>query len=208
MARFAAALCAFLLVVGAGPSVANTPQSASEFIGSLSDTSFARLTEAGLTDDQRAQRFRELFEESFAVQGIARFVMGRHWRGASAEQRTQFTDLFVQTVVGTWANRFRGFSGLDFEVTGETEVKSGRADEKDAIVRTAYLDTDGPVAITWRVANKGTIYKITDVQVEGVSMVTTYREEIATVIRRNGNTVDGLLTAMRKNVENVTDTTL
>jgi len=207
MARFAAVICVFLLVAGAGPASA-VPQSASEFITVLADTSMDRLTAPDLPRAERAQRFRDLFDESFAVTGIARFVMGRHWRSATEEQRDEFVDLLVQIVTNTWAERFREFSRGDFQIVGETAVKSSRADEQDAIMRTAYASDDDGVAINWRVANKGDIYKITDIQVEGVSMVTTYRDEMAAVIRKNGGTIEGLLAEMRQHLANITEPTL
>jgi len=207
MARFAAVICVFLLVAGAGPASA-APQNASEFIAGLADTSMSSLTAPDLPRAERAQRFRDLFEESFAVTGIARFVMGRHWRSATEAQREEFIEFLVQIVTNTWAKRSREFSRGAFQVVGETAVKSSRADEQDAIVRTAYAGDDGGVAINWRVANKGTIYKITDIQVEGVSMVTTYRDEMTAVIRKQGGTVDGLLAEMRQHLANITEPTL
>jgi phospholipid transport system substrate-binding protein len=52
--------------------------------------------------------------------------------------------------------------------------------------------------IDWRlVAEKGT-YKISDVIVEGISMMVTQRSEFASVVQRNGGQVRGLIAMMRE----------
>jgi phospholipid transport system substrate-binding protein len=55
--------------------------------------------------------------------------------------------------------------------------------------------------IAWRVRPKGDSFKIVDVMVEGVSMSQTQRKEYASVIRRNGGQVEGLLAEMRQKVK-------
>ena len=55
-----------------------------------------------------------------------------------------------------------------------------------------------PRRVTWRVANSGTAFKLTDVLVEGASLMQTQRDEIASVIRLNGGKVGGLLAVLRK----------
>ena len=52
--------------------------------------------------------------------------------------------------------------------------------------------------LDWRlVADNGT-YKITDIIVEGISMMTTQRSEFASVVQRNGGQVRGLIAMMRE----------
>ncbi|TMJ66267.1 MAG: ABC transporter substrate-binding protein [Alphaproteobacteria bacterium] len=55
-----------------------------------------------------------------------------------------------------------------------------------------------PMKLDWRlVADNGT-YKITDIIVEGISMMTTQRSEFASVVQRNGGQVRGLIAMMRE----------
>ncbi len=52
--------------------------------------------------------------------------------------------------------------------------------------------------IDWRLVSENGTYKISDVIVEGISMMTTQRSEFASVVQRNGGQVRGLIAMMRE----------
>jgi phospholipid transport system substrate-binding protein len=52
--------------------------------------------------------------------------------------------------------------------------------------------------IDWRLVTENGTYKITDIIVEGISMMTTQRSEFASVVQRNGGQVRGLIAMMRE----------
>ena len=170
---------------------------ASEFVTALADEAITTLSENKLSTDERRQRFRSLFQEGFAVAGIARFALGRYWRNASDSERDEYVRLFEDVIVNVWADRFADYSGQEFAITDAKSAGSGRGDEQAALVRSVFWSSpDSPVRIDWRVANRGEIYKITDVLVEGVSMASTHRDEFTAVVRREG--VRGLLSELRQ----------
>lgn len=170
---------------------------AEQFIESLADEAINTLTTDNLTTDARRDGFREMLNDGFAVNGIARFVMGRYWRQASDEQRDEYLALFEQVIVSVWADRFTEYSGQRFEIVESAMAQSARSDEQATLVRTLFWTApDAPVRIDWRVASNGELYKITDVLIEGVSMAQTYRDEFASVMRRDG--VSGLISDLRE----------
>jgi len=171
----------------------------SEFIRSLADHAIATLTAEGLTSDARRERFRSLFREAFAINGIARFVLGRYWRRASEAERTEYLALFEDVIVNTWADRFSEYSGQEFSVQTAVDAPSAHQAERVAIVRSLfYSDPQTPIHIDWRVASRGDVYKITDVSVEGISMANTQRDEFASVIRSHSGHLSALLDVLRQ----------
>jgi len=52
--------------------------------------------------------------------------------------------------------------------------------------------------IDWRLVAENGTYKISDVIVEGISMMVTQRSEFASVVQRNGGQVRGLIAMMRE----------
>jgi len=107
--------------------------------------------------------------------------------------------LFEDVTVNTWADRFSEYSGQEFTVQDAVDAPSAHQAERVAIVRSLFFsDPQTPIRIDWRVASRGDIYKITDIQVEGISMATTQRDEFASVIRRNGGQIKPLLDILRK----------
>ena len=153
------------------------------------------LTLADLPSKDRDERFRSLLEDNFAVTGIARFALGRHWRSASESERGEYVQLFQDVVVATWAGRFSEYAGQEFDVL-KAEAVDAAGDEKVAVVHSVFFtDPETPVTIDWRVGSDGELYRVTDVVIEGVSMALTYRDEFASVVRKDG--LGGLLTNLR-----------
>jgi phospholipid transport system substrate-binding protein len=142
----------------------------------------------------REARFRELFDKDFDCPGIARFVLGRYWRTASEEEQQEFVKLFEDYVVFVYATRLSNFGGEILKVRGS------RSDGDGVIVSTDVIHPGAapPTKIDWRLVTENGAYKISDIIVEGISMMTTQRSEFASVVQRNGGQVRGLIAMMRE----------
>ncbi len=195
-------LVALSLWVGLGPTPARAQDyvaGSTRFIEQLAEQAIANLSSENLTLPEREAKFRRLFNENFAVNGIARFSLGRYWRRATSREREEYMQLFEDVIVATWAGQFSAYKGQRVRVGQAVAAKSPRADENAALVRSEIQVSDSrSIRVDWRVANKGDIYKIADVLVEGISMVTTQRDEFVSVIRANGGEVEGLLKLLRE----------
>ena len=145
----------------------------------------------------RVARFRQLFSEDFDVPGIARFVLGRYWRVATEPQQQEFVKLFADYIALAYSNRLAEYSGETLHVTGTRPAPDG------SVVSSEIVRPNGapPAKVDWVLTPHDGAYKISDVVVEGVSMVVTQRSEFASVIQRNGGQVQGLITALRQKTE-------
>lgn len=179
---------------------ADTYVDASEkFIRDLADEAIATLSDPTLDKDARRDKFRELFTRAFAVKGIGIYVLGRYRKRATKEELTEYLQLFEDVTVNTWADRFTEYGGQKFEVNGAVATPSPRETEKAAIVQsTFYTAPDSPVAIEWRVASNGTVYKIVDIKVSGLSLAKTQQDEYGQVIRSGGNKISVLIDKLRE----------
>lgn len=188
------------LIIAVSPARADQHLSVSaDFIRSLADRAISTLAKDGQAPEMRRDQFRSLFREGFAINGIARFVLGRYWRRASESDRIEYLALFEDVIVNTWADRFSEYSGQDFTVQDAVDAPSAHEAERVAIVRSVFFsDPQTPIRIDWRVASRGDIYKITDVMVEGISMANTQRDEFSSVIRSNSGQISALLDILRK----------
>ena len=172
-------------------SIAEAP---GEFIEKLADKAVAALTIDDITRMERVRRFRILLKNHFDVRTIGRFVLGRYWRQASEGERTEFLALFEDLIVDTYVDRFAKYSGEVLLVTKTETIK-----DDDSIVFSSINRPNGgpPVGVAWRLRLRNGSYLIIDVMVEGVSMGQAQRSEFASVIRRNGGAVKGLLAKLR-----------
>lgn len=178
--------------LGMAPAQAATaPDGAAQFIKWLAGQAINVLRSPGASLAERETALRNLLAQSFDLQFIGRFAIGRHWRKMGADQRAEYLRLFGAYVLNTYSSRFGGYSGETFSV-----VSARPAGKKDAVVRSLIQRPSGPpIQCDWRVRATGDQYKIIDLTVEGVSMAVTQRSEFSAVIKSNG--IDGLVTALR-----------
>ncbi|MBT3399995.1 MAG: ABC transporter substrate-binding protein [Rhodospirillaceae bacterium] len=200
IARFTPAFVIVVALLFAAPAArADQHLDASvSFIKTLSERAISTLTDTDISGQERRTQFRNLFREGFAVDGIARFALGRYWRSASKQEREEYLVLFEDVIVNTWADRFSLYSGQAFEVRNASNEPTN-GPEKVALVSSLFFTSPtSPVRIEWRVASQGEIIKIVDVKLEGISMANTQRDEFNSVIRNGGRNLSALLARLRK----------
>jgi len=117
-----------------------------------------------------------------------RFVMGRSWSQASAEQKKRLVAEFRRLLVRTYANAFHGYGGQAMEVL---PVRM-HPEDTEVTVRNRYLRPGAPpVMVDYAMHKTPEGWKIYDVAVEGISMLMVYRAEFSEALRRAG--VDDLI---------------
>lgn len=175
------------------PSVA-LAETASEFVTVLADSAIQGLADQSLSSDARVRRVYDILAEGFDLPLIGRFVLGAQWRRATAEQRAEYGVLFEQYLVSTYASRLGQYGGESFQIKGEQVVGKN----KDTVVSSEIIQKNGSVTkVDWRVRGSAGAYKVIDIMFEGISLVITQRDEFASVIRREGAGIEGLLAELR-----------
>jgi len=190
MKRFLHAAALLIVVVLAGSARADS--GASDFIQRLTSKAVPELTDQSISVQERRNRFRHIMDDGFDMKAITRYVVGRYWRQASPPQQQELLSLARDYVVQLYADRFKDYSGVKVNISGE------RKEEGWTIVQTVIDQPAGKpqVRLDWRVEASGGKPAVTDMIIEGVSMVTTQRSEFASVIRQNG--VDGLINLLKQ----------
>lgn len=186
-----AVIAAFFIFV----APAQAADSAQAFIESMAGRAVAALTTPDVPRDERIKRFRVLFNDHFAVKGIAKWVLGRYWGKATDAEQAEYVTLFEDYIVASYVDRFAEYAGQSLIV-----VKV--ADDGDGIhivfSEIRLPDTGStPVRVNWRVERTGDNFLVTDVQVEGVSMGSTLRSDFGSIVRGNGGKISALLDVMR-----------
>lgn len=125
----------------------------------------------------------------FDLDTMTRLAVGRHWRDATPAQRAAMTNQFRQLLVRTYTRAYVHSNDVKVQVL---PVKLDRADT-ETTVKTRILFAGGApdVAVDYDMRATGSGWKVYNVTVEGVSLVTAYRAEFAEQIRLGG--IDGLI---------------
>ena len=187
---FATALVAAFLLAPVGSRQAQASDDpAFVFIEDVGGQAVAVLRDkANTTFAEREAAFRAIMVKGFDVPLVSRFVLGRHWKTATEEQRKAYMNIFLDFIVRVYASRFDSYGGEKFAVRSVIADESG-----DKIVRTQVLRPSGgqPVHVDFRVRERKERLKVIDVVVEGISMLHTHRVEFTSVINRKG--IEGLI---------------
>ena len=173
-----------------GPDI----EAAKAFISDLADKTIT-LLQSDQTNDEKQAGFATLLEEGVNTDYVSRFVLGRNWNTATADQREQFRGLFKEYLLANLTERLAGqYDNQSFTV--KNAVPAGT---KDVLVRSEIQQASGqPLAIEWRVRQFGDKWQIIDIAAEGLSLAITQREEYGAVVQRKG--MDGLLSALGEQV--------
>jgi phospholipid transport system substrate-binding protein len=186
-----------LLTLGSGHAARAEPSAdaARALIETVGQDVLEVLRDDGLSEEVKFDRLVTLLNEPIDLDLVARLILGRHWRTASAAQQEEYLELFRAFALHTLASRLDVYGGQNFEITGAKVV--GR---DDALVSTRILSDGPPLAVDWRVRQRADDRIVAiDVIVEGVSLIVTQRSEFGAVIERQG--MDGLLAELRRRAE-------
>lgn len=193
MKRIALMLCLFAsLATGASASMAPD-----ELVKQTADKVLSELTEnrdrLENNPDQLYQMVNEIVLPHFDFERMSRFVLGKHWRDTNPEQQEKFVAEFKTLLVRTYATAL-------FEYTGQEIVyKPFRHEEGDkkAIVKTEIHPQDGPaIPIEYALAQRSEEWKVYDVRIDGLSLVTNYRSQYGRVVQNQG--VDELIASLKE----------
>lgn len=190
-------LTAFFAVLCMNINVAKADVNASEaekFVKKMTDEGIEQIINANVSKEEKQQRFKKLFNDALDLDFIGKYVLGRYWRTASADQKKNFIDTYRELNTKVWSERFDEFKGRNFEFKGTTPSNS----EGQIFVNTIVpMEQGEPATVVWRVKQDGGKQKIIDIIIEKVSLTMANRNEYTTFIKNNGGNIDALITNLQ-----------
>ena len=190
--RTAATAAIFFLAITA--SAVAEDKDPGDFLVALSQRAIAELSDQGIGDAERQERFSDLLEANFDMRAIGRFVIGVYARRASPEDQTAFLAAFKDVLAQRFLPYFRDYRGEAFAVD---EVKSDPTNPKlSLVISNITLANGNDLPVGWRIRRANGSFKIIDVVAEGVSLAITFRSEYTAVLKRSNGDLRGLTTAL------------
>jgi phospholipid transport system substrate-binding protein len=120
-------------------------------------------------------------------------AVGPAWRKATPDQRTRLQEQFRILLVRTYSS---GLSAYRNQTIDYKPLHANPADN-EVLVRSEVKQASAePVSIDYRMARTPEGWKVYDVAIGGVSLVTTYRDSFGQEVRQNG--VDGLIKSLEE----------
>jgi len=142
------------------------------------------------------EKIYQLAEEkilpNFDFERVSRLVLGKAWRKVDDNQKNQFKTEFKTLLLRTYAVALGKYKDQ------QIEYKPLRMNPEDAIatVKTSIIQSGAqPISVDYTLAKiEDGSWKVFDITIENVSLVTNYRSQFASEIKNNG--IDSLISKL------------
>ncbi len=124
---------------------------------------------------------------------MTQLALARDWKQANPAQQKILTDEFHLLLVRTYSKALTEYKDQTINYKPFT-LKAG---ETDVRVRTEIKQSGAGknIELDYFLEKSGTAWKVYDIEVGGISLVTTYRDSFATEVRKSG--IDGLIKSLQ-----------
>jgi len=137
----------------------------------------AQPSDAAESGKRRAE-IRQAAEELFDFDEMSRRLLGQRWMDASPQQQHDFTVLLADLLQGVYLNTLGNVSLAKITFQGETITGSF------AQVRSKMATGNREIAIEYRMLERDGQWAVYDVAVDGVSLVSNYRSQFNSILKR------------------------
>lgn len=135
----------------------------------------------------------------FDFEKMAKLALGKNWRGLSDAQQAKFTDEFRLLLIRTYSTAMLEYSDQEIRfLPFRDDVKTKRVQVDMDIIQTGGPSI--PMSLSLY-QNQNDAWKVYDVKIDGISLVTNYRSTFATEIRNDG--IDKLIERLANKNEKV-----
>jgi phospholipid transport system substrate-binding protein len=139
---------------------------------------------------------RPVLEKYFAFDLIAKSAVGPTWKDFSAEQQKRITELLTELVIRSYADKFEPGDRPKITYAKPVEIDATRRELPSTIT---YAGKNYAVAYKVRLITEA--WRIYDVNIEGISMVSNYRSQFDSLAQKGGATA--IIAALEKNLAEV-----
>lgn len=137
----------------------------------------------------------EILTPQVDMQTASRLALGKHWRTATSEQREQFTEEFRNLLVRYYSLMLVEYLDMHDLPDDVMEFLPAKQSTSGYRVRSKVNVPHGnPVTVDYDVHRVGGKWKVYDINVRGISLVSAYRAVFKSEIHKHG--LSGLLTTL------------
>ena len=184
--------CLLVLMTAAIPALAFAQEAPDAQVRRVTDEVLAAIKGDKDAQAGNLQAVFRIAEEKvlpyFDFARMTRLAVGRNWQQASEAQRQALMLEFRTLLVRTYATSLSQYRNQKIEV----KPAKTAAGDTDVIVRTQVIQQGGPpIPIDYSLEKQDKGWKVYDVAIDSVSLVTTYRGSFADQIQKSG--IDGLV---------------
>ena len=173
-----------ILAISAAFAVAQTPEEDAQQNTDRILKHIAEHKDAYMSDPSKLYEFvNNTIIPNVDVPHVTKLILGTAYKDATEEQRNRFAVAFQRMLVRTYGNALLEYSGEKIEYLPADRS----ADATDTVIRSQFVPKNGsPVPVNYRAHLVDGKWKMYDIVVDNISLVTNYRGSFSSEIRKNG----------------------
>ena len=180
-----------ILFITAQTVLANDKKEAQALLETKLDAAIAVLQQKDLDPQKKNEQLVEIVSPLFDFRLMAKLSLGRkYWPGLSEEKKDEFTDLFIKRLRASYLEKISLYT--DEKVFFKTPVQNKRK----VRIPTEIISNNNRISMIYKLYKSKKDWKIYDLEVEGVSIISTYRSQFDQVLSKG--TIDELLQRLEK----------
>lgn len=144
--------------------------------------------------ETKKERLHHVYDGMFDQVELSRRALAQNWNKLNLAQREEFVNLFRQMLEKAYIDKILAYA--DEKVVFDREVQLS---ETQAEIQTTIVTSSNKVPVFYRVIKKGGGWKVYDVVIENVSLVSNYRTQFNDILAKN--TPEQMLEILRKKVK-------
>lgn len=142
----------------------------------------AVLKQPTLPTEEKRRQVEQIVYQTVDFETLCRLVLARNWSRLSPEQQAEFTAEFKKHLSLTYARNVEGYKNEKVVIAGSREETRG-----DWTVRTRIVRENGePIDVDYRLRERDGSWRIIDVVIEGVSLVSNFRSQFQGIVANEG----------------------
>jgi len=164
---------------------------AKELLVSKIEAALSVLQRKDLVQQEKNKQVTAIVEPIFDFNLMAKLALGRkYWPGLSEKNRKKFIDLFVERLKATYIDKLSHYKNE--KVVYESPVQNGIKIQ----IPTKVISKNKDYSMLYKLYKSSNGYKIYDIEIEGVSLISTYRSQFYDILSKG--TIDDLLLKLEK----------
>lgn len=172
-------------------AVAAGAEEAKQFVDEIGKKVIGVIDGSGSSSEKQS-KLQSIFTENVDLDWMAQFVLGRAWQSATPEQQQSYKTYYKDYVLARYTSRFQDYTGAKYTIT---DAKSKEAGQFTVNMQIKAPEQSQKTLAGYRLREDSGQFKIIDIIIEGVSMITTQRSEFGAVLEQKG--MDGLIEELK-----------
>ena len=182
-------LVLFCLVI---PSLVLADESPLDVVKTTVDKIVKVVEQYSSKDDTKVRRenIRTVINRVFNFNEMAKLSLGNNWKEASEAQQNEYVTLFSDLLATTYLKKIE-------QVKKDTVIFRGHRERQDqALVKTDVNFNNDLFPIVYKMRKEADgNWRVHDVSIENISLVSNYRSEFAGIVRKDG--ISGLINQLK-----------